>query len=820
MSSESNSPIQNENFRKDLLNKLPAFIFRYDFDPSTSRASFSFANEGIETIFGLKASEVLDDATPFFGKIHPDDLPSVRKSMKKSAETMQEWTCEFRAMDNKEKYVWVEGIGKPLQDKNGIVSGYGLITKSKDKMLALKESEEKLQSLNELHSLINNFSSLLIQTGVESLHDAIDTTLLRLGEYADVDRVYIFEHDIVTDEVNNTFEWCAEGITPEIKNLQHIPFDAVPRWKEKFIQKEHVYIPLISEIADEYHVEREILEPQGIVSLLTIPMYYGDRFMGFIGFDSVRKKREWSKEHIDLLRLAGEIIAGSIFREQFEKEIIEAQRIAEEANKAKSEFLANMSHEIRTPMNAILGFSEILHNTITDEKSKKYLATILNSGRTLLSLINDILDLSKIEAGQMEISEEPMRIKLVLNEIAQIFQARSAEKNLTININIDDNFPEVIMVDDVRLRQILFNLVGNAIKFTHSGGVELNAKSTPSPISDKLVDVEIAVADTGIGIDPALHENIFKSFYQIESDNTRKYGGTGLGLSITQKLVQIMGGTIIVDSQPEAGSTFTILLRSIEISSYEPQKKTIFDWKAGDIIFDKATLLIVDDVDFNRELVKSFLSESGFTIIEAVNGKMAIDMVKIHQPDVVLMDLRMPEMNGYEATEILSNLPETKHVPIVAFTASSMKHDEDLIRRLFKDYLRKPIGRDELINCLMQFIPHKKQNKENTEIQNDKPTELEINNYGKSQLEAFITVFDQELKASLDALKDFMDNELLAEFLEGLAKLSNQSNIKLFEHITIELRKDAANFDFDNFTKNILTLDHLINQIKEALNKD
>lgn len=283
---------------------------------------------------------------------------------------MAEWTCEFRLANASGKAIWVEGTGKPLKKEKGIISGYGLITRSKDNMLALKKSEEKLQSLNELHSLINQFSSLLIQANVNELHQAIDTTLQRLGDYAQVDRVYIFEHDSEKDEVNNTFEWCRAGITPEIENLQGIPFDAVPRWKEKFNANEHVYIPLVSEIAEEYHIEKGILEPQGIISLLALPIYYGERFIGFIGFDSVRNKREWSSEHIALLRLAGEIIAGSIYREQFEKEIIEARKIAEDANKAKSEFLANMSHEIRTPMNAILGFSEIMLNTNNDDKTK------------------------------------------------------------------------------------------------------------------------------------------------------------------------------------------------------------------------------------------------------------------------------------------------------------------------------------------------------------------------------------------------------------------------------------------------------------------
>ncbi len=809
----------DDQLANDLLNHLPAFVFRYDYNTKTGHASFPYANSGLGLFTGLSSADIAHDASPFFAKVHKDDLHLVSNSMKESAETMAEWTCEFRLTNASGKAIWVEGTGKPLKKEKGIISGYGLISRSKDKMLALKKSEEKLQSLNELHNLINQFSSLLIQANVNELHQAIDTTLQRLGDYAQVDRVYIFEHDILKDEVNNTFEWCRLGINPEIDNLQGIPFDAVPHWKEKFKANEYVYIPLVSEIADEYHIEKEILEPQGIISLLALPIYYGERFIGFIGFDSVRNKREWSTEHIALLRLAGEIIAGSIYREQFEKEIIEARKIAEEANKAKSEFLANMSHEIRTPMNAILGFSEIMLNTTNDDKSKKYLNTILSSGRTLLSLINDILDLSKIEAGQMEVVEEPTRVNVVFNEIMQIFHARALEKNLDLNVVIDPEFPEVVTLDDVRLRQILFNLVGNAIKFTQQGGITLAARAKPSSIDSRLVDVEIIVKDTGIGIDPTYHDMIFKSFFQIESDNTRKYGGTGLGLSITQKLAQIMGGSIRLESIPGKGSDFIICLKSVEISSHEPIKKSIFDWQADQVLFEKATILIVDDVDFNRELVKSFLSEFNLTIVEAINGKAGIEMAKTHQPDLILMDLRMPEMNGYEATEILAVWPETSKIPVVAFTASSMKHDEDLIRRLFSDYLRKPIGRDELIHCLIKFLPHqiKREDPEINKI--PEPDFLSIaNQYPQEVLLAFVLEFNKKLNSHLDALKNFMDVELLDEFLVALNALSDKHKINLFEKNISKLRLDAANFDFGSFSTNIALLDQNIRLLSNTIN--
>lgn len=816
MENQTNS--NNRGKLDELLRHLPAFVFHYDFNPATDKACFPYVSHGITTYLGLQPEDVKEDASPVFNAVHPEDLPVVQQSMRHSAGTMENWNCAFRIKDAHGNYQWMEGVGKPVKKSDAKIRGYGLITPSQDHLKALKESEEKLQSLNELHSLINNFSSALMQTDVHELHDAIEHTLAQLGEYAGVDRVYIFEHEPTEDVVNNTFEWCNEGINPEIDNLQGIPFDAVPRWRARFDKNEHVYIPLVSEIADEYHVEKQILEPQGIISLLAIPMYYGENFIGFIGFDSVKKKRIWSQEHIALLRLAGEIIAGSIFREHFEKQIIEARRIAEEANKAKSEFLANMSHEIRTPMNAILGFSEILLNTIGDEKNRNYLNTVLSSGRTLLSLINDILDLSKIEAGHMEIASEPVQLSVVFKEIHHIFHGRIEEKNLKFKIEIHEDLPDVVVMDDVRLRQILFNLVGNAIKFTPKGTVTLSALSKPNNDQVSNIDLEIKVSDTGIGIDPAYHQKIFNSFYQIESDNTRKYGGTGLGLSITQKLAHILGGSIRVESEVGKGSCFIIDFKNIGTAAYKPEALESFNWIDKEVKFKNARLLIVDDVDFNRELVKSFLADFNLIMLEAHNGKTGVELARMHLPDLILMDLRMPEMNGYEATEILSNLPETSHIPVVAFTASSMKHDEGLIRKLFKDYLRKPIGRNELISCLIRFLPHEiipQDQKGITDELKQQPFVLDA--LEQKKLLGFADEFDAQYKEKLASLKDFLDAELLTSFLTDFGFLCRQYSVSHFDGLMDALKQDARNFDFDGFLNHIEQLDANIERFKQQI---
>lgn len=677
-----------------------------------------------------------------------------------------------------------------------------------------KSSIQNAHSLNDLHHLILNFSSLLIQAPNQQIKAAIQTTLLQLGEFAEVDRVYIFEYNSETDTVDNTYEWCSAGTTPEIENLQEIPFAAVPRWQEKFFQKEYVYIPKVSEIDAQYHVEKQILEPQGIISLLAIPMFYGDTLIGFIGFDAVKSERLWSEDHINLLRLAGEIIAGTIYRLRFETEIIEARKIAEDANKAKSEFLANMSHEIRTPMNAILGFSEILLNTIHDDTNKSYIQAVLTSGRTLLSLINDILDLSKIEAGQLEIKPEAVRLKTIFDEMEQLFKAKAAEKGVEYRFHCAVNMPEILILDDVRLRQILFNIIGNAIKFTAAGYVEITGEGIKKPGDNRLYDLQIKVCDTGIGIPEHQKENIFKAFYQVETDSARKFGGIGLGLSITRKLVDFMGGSLQVENNTPHGSCFTILLPGIETAEEASPAENVFMWNDEEMQFEAATILVVDDIRYNRELIKSFLAETAIKVMEATDGHECIEIVKVNHPDLILMDLRMPGMSGYETTQILNTILSDRKIPIVAFTASSMKHDEKLIDELFDDYLRKPVGRNELMKCLSNFLKHRIIEKNTAPQMNKKQIEALTN----AQCDEFIKSFDNELKQNFEAVKAAFDIELLQPFLQQFDLLTRQFSIKQFDENIKNLDQAIETFDFGLFENHVKQIEKRIEEIRKKTN--
>jgi Cu+-exporting ATPase len=389
-----------------------------------------------------------------------------------------------------------------------------------------------------------------------------------------------------------------------------------------------------------------------------------------------------------------------------QKELEAAKLAAESANAAKSAFLANMSHELRTPMNAIIGFSEILEHQIVDPRQSGYLARISTSGGVLLQLINDILDLSKIEAGKMVLNLQPVRLGALIEEILQMFSYKLAEKSLELACELSPELPEALLLDPTRIRQVLLNLVGNAVKFTPSGSITVRAwPAYPEGPASSLLDLHLTVTDTGIGIPADSLETIFQPFEQHLDVQAKGFAGTGLGLTITRKLVTAMNGSLTVESRPGAGSTFKVTLQEVEVSAtaVAEAEASVFDF--GSVHFAKARILIVDDIDFNRDLLRGFYDGYGFELSEAVNGVEAVARTRELMPDLVLLDMRMPVQDGYATVAILKADPRLRHIPVVAVTASVMEDDAALEHHC-DAHLRKPIRRDELIRCTMAYLPH------------------------------------------------------------------------------------------------------------------
>lgn len=452
-------------------------------------------------------------------------------------------------------------------------------------------------------------------------------------------------------------------------------------------------------------------------------------------------------------------------------------------------------------MNSILGFCDLLKELVEDEQQQSYLDAIAAGGRALISLIDDILDLSKIEAGKLQLEYHPVYLHVLLQEIQQIFFPTVMAKGLSLQINLQPNVPKIIEFDEVRLRQILFNIVGNAIKFTENGSVTISVRAQNCD-HDSRVTLEIVVADTGVGISPDQHQRIFEAFVQSEGQSNRRYGGTGLGLAITRRLTHLLGGQVTLESQLGLGSVFTFVFPDVKILREHQLVNPQVSLNLSD--FMPSTILVVNDVQSNLNLIAGYFETTEHLLLQAQDGYQAIAMAETHHPDVILMDIRMPELDGIAASKLIKANPKTANIPIVMLTASVAAQDLELSQNLCQGYLRKPVNKEQLAAVLADILP-RHINIKPPEIPQKIPekTAIDITKFPLNKLRDLKQLLQEEEDKGWWELRDRMTQRQLRSFLRRLQKLVKNYPWKPLEDYVTILDQQLTDFDWDHLPDTI-----------------
>lgn len=564
-----------------------------------------------------------------------------------------------------------------------------------------KATEEHLQKRYEFINFLSKASADLINLDPAHIDKAITEALMYSAKFANCGRGYVYLIDPVKNTSDLAFEWEDSNIVNTNSLIRRLAMDQYAPLQELLNTRQVLQVQKsqLNGQDDALHIG-ELFDSLGIKALIIIPMLVDNHYTGFLGFHS-SAEMSWPEETLNTLRLSGQIIANAIDRKRVNRELSEAKQKAEESDRLKTAFLASMSHEIRTPMNHIIGFIELLKDpSLSETERNEFLSIIRNSGNHLLSLIDDIIDIAKIESGQMELHPVELSLNDFLNDLYLAFREqfhKSPKSNIHFGLDLPAT-PEncYIQTDTMRLRQVITNLLSNAIKFTHNGHIRFGFEKQDEHT------LRFFVEDTGIGIPKEKQQTIFERFRQLDYSYSREYGGTGLGLAISKGLVELLGGEIGVKSEPSVGSTFYFTIPYIPLSAVQ-QQAAVSAKTSGKYNFEGKTILIVEDDEINYHFLNIILERTGAQILHAADGQKAIDMVKANHVDLILMDIRIPVIDGYTATRMVKNL--RPDLPVIAQTAHALDDEKNLcIEAGANDYMAKPINRKQLLLKISRYL--------------------------------------------------------------------------------------------------------------------
>ncbi len=937
---------KTESQLKSILNEMTDAIYSVDL----IEQQVLFVTPSLSTMFEIEVSQDLAaDLEILESLVIPQDKVIINE-MRQELKMTGICDVKFRVITPLGNLKWIRNRGKYISNETGKEIRLDAVFID---VTAQSIAEETLAQELRLQNALIDIASTYINLNTAEVEDTINKSLEKMGLFVSADRAYIFDYDFETQTTSNTYEWCNEGVDPEIENLQFVPNEFFPQWVERHKAGEAFYIPDVSQLNDESESGlKSILEPQGIQSLIAIPMIDDNELVGFVGFDSVRELYSYSEKEQRLLFLFGQMLInirnrqkwenqiqiqeekfrniianmnlgllevdlsdkimyanqsfcemsgfsldelkgqgaaeillseeqrrviqnksvtrkngiadsyeleivnkrgeqvhwfvsgapnyndkgqmiGSIGvhlditeQKRLEKELDKAKNFAEAAAKAKELFLANMSHEIRTPLNVIIGMIRQLSKEILTAEQHFYVNQAKSSAKHLLTILNNILDIAKIESGDMEIVSKAFAPSALAYNLHSILYSQTQDKSLDFKIRVSPDIHPVLIGDETRLRQVLINLLGNAIKFTDKGNITLSVDLVANENHRQTLKFE--VSDTGIGMSESFISKIFDKFSQEQNTSNRKYEGTGLGMAISNDLIKLMGGEMKVKSEKNEGThcSFEITLpkgeTSLLISSSEQIKPNTFK---------DMRVLLVEDNEMNRFIAMQSLDYLGFNTTEAENGKIATDILQKERFDLILMDIQMPVMDGVEATIFIRKNLKIK-TPIIALTANAFKHDIELyLKKGMDDFITKPYDEqdffrkiDHVLSLTRGFFSEK-QNQEYTDR-----SQPESKLYDLAQLETIsrgnpdfilkmINLFvkvTQENLAIIDAALENKSWDDIRKIAHKIKPSIDQMGIVSLKEVVREIEK--YNFEEDNLEHGFNLVEKLITTLNQVVN--